>query len=158
MPVRFKNGRVVFRNRKVWFDVVCCGACPGHHTGDPTPCTIPAGDTGDPSCVRLPTLDFTCPDPDEDCGDNDPFDGILVFNGSDAWTTPDYTDPREFCTATFKQVRVTLNFDGIDCLFRLSISSGATLVWQGEKDTGDSPCGIYYRVDGCDTRPTMTIG
>lgn len=157
--VQFKSGKVVFHNKAVWFDPVCCSACPGHHSGNPTPCgSIPAQDSGEPSCVRLTASDFPCPTAGTNCGGNDPFDGLLLFNGSDAWTTPGYTDPIEYCTRTFRQVRVTLTYDGTACNFTLTVSSGLTLVWQGVKDIGDSPCGIYYRTDGCDTRDSLTIG
>ena len=35
---------------------------------------------------------------------------------------------------------------------------GNDVIWQGVKTTGSNPTGIYTRVSGCDTTPTLTIG
>lgn len=159
--VRFLDNKVLLCEKKVFFATVGdCPPCPGHHNGNPTPCVLPA--TGLPTTVKLAASDvencLTCLTvPTTEAA----WDGCLAFNLSDAWQSDGFLDGDYLKTPADHLIQATIDHDGTECLFRLTVScrngGSDVLVWQGEKEEGDNPCGTYYRTDGCDTKTSMVV-
>jgi hypothetical protein len=154
--VRFRDGKVLLCSKHVFFSSGPCPPCDGHHDGIPTPCTLPV--SGQPTCVQLAAADV------ENCAacttaptTEAAWDGSMLFNGSDAWDSEaPFTQ-----TPNGHLIQANISFAPAECLFRLTIvckNGGTTeMVWQGEKNVGDSPCGIYYKTAGCDTKTLMMV-
>lgn len=159
ISVGFKDNKVLLCLKKLFFTSGPCPPCDGHKLGDPTPCTLVL--SAQPSTVRLAASDVqNCVSCVTAPTTEDPWDGCLEFNLSDAWSSPGYPAYRK--TPAAHLISANISFDGVDCLFRLIIScrngGSDVLVWSGEKELGDSPCGIYFKTGGCDAKTLMMVG
>jgi hypothetical protein len=149
----FKDGALLFRDGRLWFITDgddCCAYCPGSNPVDPTPATLPSNQ---PTCVTLHRTDFPLPGGcATGCSGASAWNGSLAFDGTATWQMAAVR-----CTVSTHRFTAKVVFTSH--LFTLTVycADGTTVVWQGTKNIGDTPCGRYTRTSGDDTSLNMQV-